>query len=84
MKKGTIYGMAQGGLITLLRLYQFTFSIFFGPCCRFTPSCSYYAVLAIQRFGITKGIWLAFKRLVKCHPFHPGGDDPVPETLKNS
>jgi putative membrane protein insertion efficiency factor len=84
MNKGTIYGMARGGLITLLHLYQLTFSILFGPCCRFTPSCSSYAVLSIQRFGIMEGVWLAFKRLIKCHPFHPGGEDPVPEILKKS
>ncbi|MGD0914914.1 MAG: membrane protein insertion efficiency factor YidD [Thermodesulfobacteriota bacterium] len=76
--------MAKRGLITLLHLYQHTVSILLGPCCRFTPSCSSYAILSIQRFGMMGGLWLAIRRLIKCHPFHPGGYDPVPEILKNS
>jgi putative membrane protein insertion efficiency factor len=73
--------MARRGLIVLLHLYQHTFSISFGPCCRFTPSCSSYAILSIKRFGMMGGVWLTLKRLMKCHPFHPGGYDPVPEIL---
>jgi putative membrane protein insertion efficiency factor len=84
MNKGTTYEMAKRGLITLLHLYQHTVSILLGPCCRFTPSCSSYAILSIQRFGMMGGLWLAIRRLIKCHPFHPGGYDPVPEILKNS
>jgi len=67
------------GVILLIQLYQSTLSILFGPCCRFTPSCSLYASISIGRFGIVEGTWLALKRLVKCHPFHSGGYDPVPE-----
>jgi len=48
------------------------------PACRFYPSCSQYALEAIELHGASKGLWLAFRRLVKCHPFHPGGFDPVP------
>lgn len=48
------------------------------PSCRFRPTCSAYAVGAITRFGVWKGSWLSAKRLLKCHPFHPGGFDPVP------
>jgi len=81
MKKGIINGMARRGMIVLLYLYQHTLSILFGPCCRFTPSCSSYAILSIQRFGMIEGGGLTLKRLVKCHPFHPGGYDPVPEIL---
>ena len=82
MKKRTIRELAKEGLIILIHLYQHTLSTLLGPCCRFTPSCSSYALLSIQRFGIMEGARLIFKRLVKCHPFHPGGDDPVPEIIK--
>jgi hypothetical protein len=79
MRKSRITRALKGGLIFLIQLYQHTFSIFLGPCCRFTPSCSSYAFLSIERFGIMEGTWLTLKRLVKCHPLHPGGYDPVPE-----
>jgi putative membrane protein insertion efficiency factor len=79
MKGRTIHCVAKAGLILLIQLYKNTFSILLGPCCRFTPSCSSYACLSIQRFGITKGARLTLKRLIKCHPFLPGGYDPVPE-----
>jgi putative membrane protein insertion efficiency factor len=82
MKKGITYGLMKEGVILLIHLYQHTFSILLGPCCRFTPSCSSYALLAVQRFGITKGAFLSFKRVLKCHPFHAGGYDPVPEVAK--
>ncbi len=76
--------LAKGGLIIVIHLYQHTVSILLGPSCRFSPSCSSYALLSIQRFGIMDGVWLTLKRLVKCHPFHPGGYDPVPEIPANS
>lgn len=50
------------------------------PTCRFAPTCSQYALEAIEEHGVTKGGWLATKRIAKCHPFHPGGYDPVPKT----
>jgi uncharacterized protein len=62
----------------LIRLYQWTLSPLLGPRCRFYPSCSNYALQAIQRFGVFHGSWLAVKRLACCHPWHPGGYDPVP------
>jgi uncharacterized protein len=82
MKEGTAYKLINEGFIILIHLYRYTLSTFLGPCCRFTPSCSSYAVLSVQRFGAKEGTWLIFKRLIKCHPFHPGGYDPVPETIK--
>ena len=64
--------------IFLIRLYQWTVSPFLGPTCRFHPSCSHYAVEALQRFGFFRGVALTVARLLRCHPFHPGGFDPVP------
>ena len=61
-----------------IRGYQRFISPAFPPTCRFTPSCSHYALEAITRHGVIRGSWLAARRLVRCHPFHPGGEDPVP------
>ncbi|WP_306517986.1 membrane protein insertion efficiency factor YidD [Rheinheimera sp.] len=69
-------------LIKVVKGYQQCISPLFGPSCRFYPSCSHYAVEALTRFGPLKGSWLTAKRLLKCHPLHPGGDDPVPEKPK--
>ena len=65
-------------LASLIRGYQLVISPALPPSCRFTPSCSQYALEAITRYGALKGTWLAARRLVRCHPFHPGGFDPVP------
>ena len=62
----------------LIRLYQWTVSPLLGPRCRFHPSCSHYAHEAVGLFGVLTGGWLAIKRLLRCHPWHPGGLDPVP------
>ena len=83
MKKRTANEFFKGGMIILIRLYQHTFSLLLGPCCRFNPSCSTYAMLSIQRFGVIEGSYLALKRVMKCHPLHPGGFDPVPEVVEN-
>lgn len=68
-------------LLKLLRGYQLLFSSFFGRSCRFYPTCSSYAGEALRRFGPWRGSWLALRRLLRCHPFHPGGYDPVPEKV---
>jgi putative membrane protein insertion efficiency factor len=65
--------------MALIRLYQLTLSPLLPPSCRFEPSCSHYSYDAIKRFGFVKGSWLSIKRISRCHPFHPGGYDPVPE-----
>ena len=65
-------------LIALVRIYQYAVSPMLGRSCRFDPSCSEYAVTALQRYGAIKGIWLATRRVGRCHPWHPGGYDPVP------
>ncbi len=64
--------------IFFIRIYQRILSPLFGPKCRFTPSCSQYAVIAVRRFGLIKGGWLMVKRVLKCHPLHEGGEDFVP------
>jgi putative membrane protein insertion efficiency factor len=79
MIKRTIQGRVKGGFLILICVYKYTFSLLLGPSCRFNPSCSSYAMLSIQRFGVKEGLGLTFKRIIKCHPFHPGGYDPVPE-----
>ena len=68
----------------LIRFYQLCLSPFFGPCCRFVPSCSEYAKEAIEVHGIFKGGWLMVKRLIKCGPWHKGGYDPVPTNAESS
>ncbi|MBI3344322.1 MAG: membrane protein insertion efficiency factor YidD [Gammaproteobacteria bacterium] len=65
-------------LIHLISAYRYLVSPFLGSCCRFTPSCSCYAQDAIARHGVMSGGWLALRRLARCHPWHPGGADPVP------
>lgn len=64
--------------LALLRFYKTSVSPGLPPACRFQPSCSEYAYEAIERHGAVKGWWLTVRRLVRCHPFHPGGYDPVP------
>lgn len=63
--------------ILFIRFYQLFISPLFPPTCRFYPTCSQYAIEAIQKKGVLRGVWLAIKRIAKCHPFHPGGYDPV-------
>ncbi|MEO8450437.1 MAG: membrane protein insertion efficiency factor YidD [Gemmatimonadota bacterium] len=64
--------------VGMIRGYQRFISPAFAPRCRFTPSCSQYALEAIESYGLLRGSWLGMRRLVRCHPFHPGGYDPVP------
>ena len=65
-------------LMGLVRLYRLAISPLLPPACRFTPTCSAYALEALQRHGALRGGWLATRRLARCHPFHAGGWDPVP------
>lgn len=62
-----------------IRAYQLTLSPLLGPRCRFHPSCSHYAIEAIERFGAVRGSWLALHRITRCHPLNSGGYDPVPD-----
>ena len=71
-------------LLVALRFYRRAISPMLPPACRFQPTCSRYAIEAIETHGAVRGSWLATKRIAKCHPFHPGGYDPVlgrPEAL---
>ncbi|MBF0143278.1 MAG: membrane protein insertion efficiency factor YidD [Magnetococcales bacterium] len=77
-EKPPVTGPAAFLLVAMIRAYQRFLSPLLPPRCRFYPSCSEYAAEAIGRHGAGKGTWLALVRLVKCHPFHPGGLDPVP------
>jgi len=70
--------MLQRFLIGGIRFYQRALSPLKPPTCRFSPTCSAYAVEAIQRHGAARGSWLAVRRILRCHPFHEGGFDPVP------
>ena len=63
--------------VALLRGYQYFISPLFPPSCRFTPTCSQYAVEAVQRYGACRGLFLAVRRILRCHPFAEGGYDPV-------
>ena len=65
-------------VVRLLRLYRYLLSPMIGPVCRFYPSCSEYAEQAVDRYGLMRGVWLAGRRLSRCHPWHSGGHDPVP------
>lgn len=65
-------------LIALVKFYRKHISPSRPPSCRFTPTCSAYALEALEKYGAAKGTWLTLKRLSKCHPFHKGGYDPVP------
>jgi uncharacterized protein len=68
-------------LVLILRFYKRFVSPFLPPACRFTPTCSEYAMEAISVHGPVRGSWLASCRLLRCNPFHPGGHDPVPHRL---
>jgi len=70
--------MGEAAGLVLIRFYQRWISPYTPPSCRFDPSCSEYAAQAVGRYGLARGGWLALRRLFRCHPFHPGGHDPVP------
>lgn len=64
-----------------IRGYRYVISPLLPPTCRYTPTCSQYALEAVQQYGAGRGTWLAAKRIMRCHPWHPGGYDPVPQGL---
>ncbi|ACN13782.1 conserved hypothetical protein [Desulforapulum autotrophicum HRM2] len=70
--------MVKRSILLLIKVYQYFISPLTGPTCRFYPTCSQYAFEAVMIHGSLKGSCLAVRRILKCHPFHPGGYDPVP------
>jgi putative membrane protein insertion efficiency factor len=64
--------------VAAIEVYRKGISPLFPPSCRFVPSCSLYTADAIREFGVVRGAWLGVRRILKCHPFHPGGFDPIP------
>lgn len=76
---GTIGAKMRKLVILLIRGYQYLISPLLGSHCRFYPSCSCYAHTAVARYGVLRGGWLSLRRLARCHPWSPGGLDPVPE-----
>ena len=65
-------------LIALVKFYRAAISPYRPPCCRFSPTCSQYALEAVEKYGALKGSWLGIRRILRCHPGRPGGYDPVP------
>jgi uncharacterized protein len=65
-------------VVLVIRGYQRFISPALPPACRFTPSCSQYTLEAVNRYGVVRGGWLGLRRIARCHPWHPGGPDPVP------
>lgn len=70
--------MIQSVFIRLIKAYQYVISPLLAPTCRFTPSCSQYAIEVIVKHGVLRGTWLSIKRVLRCNPWHPGGYDPAP------
>lgn len=68
----------RAGAMALVRFYRGYVSPLFPPCCRYVPTCSEYALEALRKYGFLRGSWLAFRRILRCNPWHPGGYDPVP------
>jgi putative membrane protein insertion efficiency factor len=76
-----VSGAPARAVVRAISFYRRAISPAFAPRCRFTPTCSAYAATAIERFGLARGSWLALRRLLRCHPFHAGGHDPVPSAV---
>jgi putative membrane protein insertion efficiency factor len=78
----TTHNPISQSLALIIRAYQYCISPWLGQCCRFYPSCSSYSLEAIQTFGSARGSYLMLRRVLRCHPWHQGGFDPVPEKFR--
>jgi putative membrane protein insertion efficiency factor len=78
---GASRGLLARVLLAVVGFYRTAISPIRPPSCRYVPSCSAYAVEAIEQYGAARGAWLALRRLLRCHPFHAGGHDPVPPNV---
>ena len=76
--KTFIKDLPRNAVVLLIRFYRYALSPLFPPSCRYVPTCSEYALIAFDRYGFFKGLCLSLKRIGRCHPWHPGGFDPVP------
>ena len=81
MKFAVVRSLALGGALGLIKIYRFTLAAALGGHCRFLPSCSCYAEDALRAHGVLRGSWLALRRIGRCHPWNPGGFDPVVKTV---
>lgn len=68
--------LPQKLVVLLVRCYQLLISPWLGPNCRFTPTCSTYCIESVKKYGAVRGCWRGLRRILRCHPFHPGGEDP--------
>lgn len=76
---GQTYRLPKKWLTFLVKAYQYSISPLLGNCCRFYPSCSSYTIDALNQFGYIRGFFLTLRRISRCHPWHPGGFDPIPK-----
>ncbi len=81
LRSATIAALPRRTLMIVVRAYQLCLSPFLPRHCRFYPSCSEYVLQALDSHGVVRGGWLGARRLLRCHPFHPGGCDPVPDPI---
>ncbi len=76
--KTLLQQIIKAPIIALIKIYQFGISPLIGPKCRYTPTCSQYAIEALHKYGVIKGLWLGIKRIASCHPWGKHGYDPLP------